>query len=136
MDNFVGGLTDGIAYGSVYALLAIGLVLAYKTSGVFNIAFGVQAYASGALYYVLHTKHDVNALVSLLFAVVILAPLIGVLLDRLLFRWLRSAPDMSRLVVALGLLVAIPGIVQLKFDQTLATGSKGIVPNGDTVYSL
>ncbi len=135
MDNFVGGLTDGLAYGSVYALLAIGLVLAYKTSGVFNIAFGVQAYASGALFYVLHTKHDVNAFVSFLAAVVVLAPLIGIALDRGLFRWLRSASEMSRLVTALGLLVAIPGVVQLKFNQTLATGSKGIVPDGTTVYS-
>src|SRR5437660_671967 len=135
MDNFVGGLTDGVAYGSVYALLAIGLVLAYKTSGVFNIAFGVQAFASGALFYVLHTKHDVNAFVSFVAAVVILAPLIGIVLDRLLFRWLRGAPEMNRLVTALGLLVAIPGIVELKFDQTVATGSKGVVPNGDTVYS-
>jgi branched-chain amino acid transport system permease protein len=135
MDNLFGGLTDGLAYGAVYALLAIGLVLAYKTSGVFNIAFGVQAYASGALFYVLHTKHNVNAVVSFVAAVVLLAPLIGVVLDRFLFRWLRSASQMSRLVTALGLLVAIPGIVQLKFDQTLATGSKGLVPNGSTVYS-
>jgi branched-subunit amino acid ABC-type transport system permease component len=135
VDNFFGGLTDGIAFGSVYALLAIGLVLAYKTSGVFNIAFGVQAYASGSVYYTLHTQHDVAIIPSFIVAVVVLAPIIGIILDWALFRFLRGAPDMSRLVVALGLLVAIPGIVQLKFDQTLATGSKGIVPNGDTVYS-
>ncbi len=136
MDNFFGGLTDGVAYGAVYALLAIGLVLAYKTSGVFNIAFGVQAYASGALYYTLHTSHDVAIIPAFIVSVVLLAPLIGVILDRLLFRFLRSAPEMSRLVVALGLLVAIPGIVQLKFDQTLAISSQGIVPHGDTVYNI
>lgn len=136
MDNLVGGLTDGIAFGSVYALLAIGLVLAYRTSGVFNIAFGVQAYASGALYYVLHTKHGWPIIPSFLLAVVVLAPLIGVVLDRMLFRYLRSAPEMSRLITALGLLVAIPGIVQLKFDQSLAVNSLGIVPDGDTVYTI
>ncbi len=136
MDNLFGGLTDGIAYGSIYALLAIGLVLGYKTSGVFNIAFGVQAYASGALYYTMHTKHHVGIIPAFVVSVLILAPLIGILLDRLLFRWLRTAPSMTRLITALGLLVAIPGIVQLKFDATNATSSKGIVPNGDTVYSL
>ena len=135
MDNLFGGLTDGIAYGSVYALLAIGLVLGYKTSGVFNIAFGVQAYASGALYYTLHTKHGVGIVPAFVISVLILAPLIGIVLDRLLFRFLRTAQPMSRLITALGLLVAIPGIVQLKFDATTATSSKGIVPNGDTVYS-
>lgn len=136
MDNFIGGLTDGIAYGSVYALLAIGLVLAYKTSGVFNIAFGVQAYASGALFYVMRTRHDVNVLFAFFVSVILLAPLIGILLDRLLFRWLRTAPSASRLITAVGLLVAIPAIVQLKFDQTTATSSKGIAPNGTTVYSF
>ncbi len=135
MDNFFGGLTDGVAFGSVYALLAIGLVLAYKTSGVFNIAFGVQAYASGALFYVLHTKHDVNAFVAFIAAVVVMAPLLGIVLDRVLFRFLRGAPEINRLITALGLLVAIPGLVQLKFDQTQATSAKGVVPNGDTVYS-
>src|SRR3954465_6768870 len=135
MDNFIGGVTDAVAHGSGRALLAIGLVLAYKMSGVFNIAFGVQAYASGALFYTLHTKHDVNAFVSFLVAVVLLAPLIGIILDRFLFRFLRNAPEMTRLVVATGLLVAIPGIVQLRFDQTAATGSKGRLPDGDTVYT-
>jgi branched-chain amino acid transport system permease protein len=136
VDNLFGGLTDGIAYGSVYALLAIGLVVGYKTSGVFNIAFGVQAYASGALYYTLHTQHGVGIVPSFIVAVVLLAPLIGILLDRLLFRWLRTAPSIARLITALGLLVAIPGIVQLKFDQTAASSAKGLVPNGDTVYSF
>jgi branched-subunit amino acid ABC-type transport system permease component len=136
MDNFLGGLTDGVAYGSVYALLAIGLVLGYKTSGVFNIAFGVQAYASGALYYTLHTKHGWGILPALGVSVVLLAPLIGIVLDRVLFRWLRTAPALSRLITAVGLLVAIPGIVQLKFDATTATGAEGIVPDGETVYSV
>lgn len=135
MDNFFGGLTDGVAYGSVYALLAIGLVLAYKTSGVFNIAFGVQAYASGAVFYTMHSQNDVGIIPSFIVAVLIVAPLIGILLDRILFRWLRTAPSLSRLVTALGLLVAIPGIVELKFVPTSATNAKGIVPNGDTVYS-
>ena len=136
MDNLVGGLTDGIAFGSVYALLAIGLVLAYRTSGVFNIAFGTQAFASGALYYSLHTTHHWGVLPAFFVSVVLLAPAIGILLDRSLFRYLRSAPEMSRLITALGLLVAIPGIVQLWFDQNLAINSLGIVPNGDTVYTL
>ena len=45
MEKLLGALIDGVAFGCVYALLAVGLTLAYKTSGVFNIAFGVQAFA-------------------------------------------------------------------------------------------
>ena len=84
----------------MYALLAIGLVLsAYKTSGVFNIAFGVQVRTSGALYYVLHTTHNVNAIPSFIVSVVVLAPLIGVVLDRLFWRWLRNRRRRSHKLV-------------------------------------
>ena len=50
-DQFVGALVQGVPVGAVYALVAIGLVLTYKTSGVFNPAFGAQAFVSAAVYY-------------------------------------------------------------------------------------
>ena len=45
------GLLQGTPPGTVYALVALGFVLAYKTSGVFNLAFGAQAYVSAAMYF-------------------------------------------------------------------------------------
>ena len=39
---------QGAPPGTVYALVALGFVLTYKTSGVFNLAFGAQAYVSAA----------------------------------------------------------------------------------------
>ena len=47
-DDFVQALMQGIPVGAVYALIAVGFVLTYKTSGVFNLAFGAQAFASAA----------------------------------------------------------------------------------------
>src|SRR6476661_7637033 len=101
MEKLLGALIDGVAFGCVYALLAVGLTLAYKTSGVFNIAFGVQAFASGAIYYQLHVTDGWGILPAFVIAVLIVAPLIGVVLDRGLFRYLRSAPPMARLITAL-----------------------------------
>ena len=54
-DDFVQALIQGIPVGAVYALIAVGFVLTYKTSGVFNLAFGAQAYISAAMYFKLHT---------------------------------------------------------------------------------
>jgi branched-chain amino acid transport system permease protein len=136
MEKLLGAIIDGIAFGCVYALLAVGLTLAYKTSGVFNIAFGVQAFASGAIYYQLHVNNGWGILPAFVIAVIIVAPLIGVILDRFLFRFLRSAPPMARLITALGLLVAIPQIVLLKFDETDAVNPTGIVPGGHVVYHV
>jgi branched-chain amino acid transport system permease protein len=136
MEKLLGALIDGVSFGCVYALLAVGMTLAYKTSGVFNIAFGVQAFASGAIYYQLHIYDGWGILPSFVIAVLIVAPLIGVILDRMLFRYLRSAPAMARLITALGLLVAIPQIVLLWFDATNAVNPTGIVPGGNVVYHL
>jgi branched-chain amino acid transport system permease protein len=136
MEKLLGAIIDGIAFGCVYALLAVGLTLAYKTSGVFNIAVGVQAFASGAIYYQLHVNEGWGIIPAFIIAVIIVAPLIGVILDRLLFSHLRSAPSMARLITALGLLVAIPQIVLLKFNQTDATNPDGIVPGGRVAYHI
>ncbi len=61
--------------------------------------------------------------------------LLGWILDRLLFRHLRTAPPMTRLVVTLGLLVAIPEIVKLFFDVSTTFQPQGIVPDGSTPYN-
>ncbi len=134
MEKFLSALIEGMSFGGVYALVAVGLVLAYKTSGVFNIAFGAQAFVSGAIYYQLHNRSEWPIIPAFLLAVVVAAPLVGAALDRMLFRHLRTAPPLSRLVVALGLLVAIPEVVGLFFKVTQATQYKGIVPGGEIVY--
>ena len=105
----------GIPTGCVFALLAVGMVLTYKTSGVFNLAFAAQAYASAAVFYVVRKDHEWPLLPAALLAIVIVGPAIGLLLERVLFRYLRSAGSMAKLVTSLGLLIAIPEIVKLFF---------------------
>jgi branched-chain amino acid transport system permease protein len=51
LNDWVQYLIEGFPVGCVYALVAIGLVLTYKTSGVFNLAFGAQAFLSAAVMY-------------------------------------------------------------------------------------
>ena len=41
----------------MFALLAVGIVLTYKTTGVFNLAFAAQAYVSAAVFYVVAPEH-------------------------------------------------------------------------------
>jgi branched-subunit amino acid ABC-type transport system permease component len=52
------GVLQGAPPGAVYALIAVGFVLTYKTSGVFNLAFAAQAFASAAVYYELRVDHE------------------------------------------------------------------------------
>ena len=113
METLLENAVRGIPTGCVFALLAVGLVLTYKTSGVFNLAFGAQAYASAAVFYVVRKDHEWPLLWAALLAVVVVGPAIGLLLERVLFRYLRTAGSMAKLVTSLGLLIAIPEVVKL-----------------------
>ena len=133
MTQFLSYAIPGLPYGCVFALMAVGLVLTYQTSGVFNLAYGAQAYASALIFYVC-----VNAgwpsWAAFLAAVVVVAPLLGLAMDRFLYRFIRSAPVLVKLVSALGMLIAIPSVLQLIFggQERLAPPSLWLPP--DSVY--
>jgi branched-subunit amino acid ABC-type transport system permease component len=130
------GLLQGAPPGAVYALVALGFVLTYKTSGVFNLAFGAQAYVSAAMYFKARTVWGWGIVPSVVLAVVILAPLLGLILERLVFRHLRTAGALPKLVVAIGLSVALPSLFDLIAGFTALAGAtpEGVVPNGANVF--
>ena len=71
-------------------------------------------------------------------AVGVFAPLLGLLMERLVFRHLRGVSAVAKLVASLGLLVALPETfnVLVDFDRASTFGAVGIVPDGRTVYDL
>lgn len=133
MTDLLNAVIGGAPIGCVFALLAIGLVLTYRTAGVFNLAFGAQAFVSAAVYYDTRVRHEWPIWAAFLLAVVVVAPLLGWVLDRALFRHLRSARSIAKLVTTLGLLVAIPEITKLWFGGGASFGVKGIWPFTDDI---
>jgi branched-chain amino acid transport system permease protein len=123
----------GVPYGCVFALMAIGLVLTYQTSGVFNLAFGAQAYVAALAFY-----KGVGAgwpkWVAFVVAVLIISPGLGVASDRLLFRHVRSAPVLVKLVAALGVMLAVPSLVQLLFPSGSYLDPPSVLLGPATVY--
>lgn len=122
----------GFPLGCVFALMAVGIVLTFKTSGVLNLAFAAQAFVSATVFYELRANHEWPLALAFLVAVVLISPLIGLILDRFLFRHLRSAPQLARLVISLGLLVAIPQAVQIIFSGS--TFNPPALGNLDRIY--
>src|SRR5438067_10781129 len=98
----------GLTTGAVYALAALGLVLTYRTSGVFNFGHGAIGMFATYLFYS-QRQHLPTALAAAL-AILVLAPLMGVLIDRLLLRRLQGALPATYIAASLGLLVALQGI--------------------------
>jgi branched-subunit amino acid ABC-type transport system permease component len=127
---------QGAPPGAVYALVALGFVLTYKTSGVFNLAFGAQAFVSAVVFFKAVDDWGWGLLPAFLLSVVVLAPALGFLLEWAIFRHLRTAPAVSTLVVCIGLTIALPSLVSLLIDFKPTPGMTpiGIVPDGDSVF--
>ena len=129
-------LLQGAPPGTVYALVAVGFVLTYKTSGVFNLAFGAQAYVSAIVYFKAHTEWGWPALPAVMVSVLLLAPTLGFALEWGIFRYLRTAPAVAKLVVTIGLTIALPAMFGVLIDYAPTTGliPEGVVPDGNSVF--
>jgi branched-subunit amino acid ABC-type transport system permease component len=98
----------GITTGSLYGLAAMGLVLTYKTSGIFNFAHGAVAAGAAYCFYELHTRNDVPWPVAALIVIFVVAPVAGILTERVA-RGLADAPPAAKIVATVGLLLAVSG---------------------------
>lgn len=67
-------IVAGLMTGSIYALAAVGLVLTYKTSGIFNFAYGALASVSAFLFYFLHVQRGLPWPVAAAICVVVAGP--------------------------------------------------------------
>src|ERR1700733_953927 len=93
----------GLTTGSVYALAGVGLVLTYKTSGIFNFAYGALATISAYLFYMLHVQHGMAWPLAAVISVFVLGPVLGLLL--------QGPATVGILLVVQGLAVSIYGTV-------------------------
>ena len=134
MQDFIRYVILGIPVGCVFGLVAISLVLTFKTSGVFNLAFAAQAFLAAAVYYDVHVRHGWPIIPAFVFVVFVISPLVGFILDRFVFRWLRGASPIGKLVSALGLLVAVPQIVQIWLGKSQTFGVTGIWWDDNALY--
>jgi branched-subunit amino acid ABC-type transport system permease component len=123
----------GVPFGCVFALMAVGLVLTYKASGVFNLAFGAQAFVS-ALTYVSLIDGGWPRWAAAGIAVAVIGPVVGIALDRLLFRRIRTASPLVTLVPSLGLLVALPQVAIMVAGSVPAIPPPALVGDAQRVY--
>ncbi|HEX3731469.1 MAG TPA: branched-chain amino acid ABC transporter permease, partial [Mycobacteriales bacterium] len=120
-------VVTGVADGSIYSLAALGLVLTFKTSGIFNFAIGAQAAASAYLFYSFRIRAGMPWPVGALLALLIAGVGGSLLLERLA-AVLSTAPAVMVVVASIGLLVLLVSLFngaygsgQLTFPQYLPT---------------
>jgi branched-chain amino acid transport system permease protein len=119
MEMFAETLIGGLLAGTMYSMVAIGFVLIYKASGVFNYAQGSLLLFS-ALLFVTLKESGVPFAVAVAITVAVLI-LIAVLIERLLLRPLANRSPMTLFMATLGLSYVVEGVAQgLMGDQVHA----------------
>lgn len=107
-------LITGITAGSIYGLAAVGLVLTYKTSGVFNFGHGAVAAGAAYVYYSVSIQHGAPAWLGVLVAVGGYGLVAGLLME-LLSRRLVLAPTAYKVVATIGIVLAVQAAAALVY---------------------
>ena len=108
----------GLGAGAAYTLLAQGIVLIYRGSGIVNFAHGAIA-MFGAFFCFLTLVEEHGWPVGAAIPVaVLLAALLGVVIQNGILRFMRSAAPLVRLVATLGVLIVLQGLAGQKLWDT------------------
>jgi branched-chain amino acid transport system permease protein len=110
MSFFAEVLIGGLLAGVMYAMVAIGFVLIYKASGVFNFAQGSMVLFA-ALTYVGIVERNVRPAFALIITLAIMLAL-AVLIERGILRHLVNRSAMTLFMATLGLSFMIEGLAQ------------------------
>ena len=123
-------LWEGIVAGILYALTALGFVLIYKASGVFNFAQGIMV-VFAALTLVGLYERGVPAPLALLLALGVMGVL-AIVIERVVLRPLVNQPDIVLFMATFGLTYVLIGFGELVFGgepKTMPAAALGL-PSG------
>ena len=111
MTFFIEVLVGGLLAGVMYSLVALGFVLIYKASGVFNFAQGAMVFLA-ALTFVSLLEMNWNFWLALLVTLVVMVG-VGVLTERIVLRPLVNQPPITLFMATIGLTFVLEGLSQM-----------------------
>ena len=116
MELLIQVLIAGITIGSIYSLIALGVVLIFKSSGVINFAQGSMVMVGAFITYALVVQFKLPILLSLALTFAI-SGLIGMIVERFVLRYLSGASLISVIMVTIGLAAIFKGLAQIAMDD-------------------
>lgn len=135
MEQFFQQLTNGLAVGGIYALIALGYTMVYGVLKLINFAHGdlftIGAYLGLTLLTSLALNDHVGGFLGLLILAVMvmgLVGIIGILLERIAYRPLRQSPRLSAVVSALGASIFFQNAVMLIYGAKFYVYPQDLLP--------
>lgn len=104
--------TDGISLGSIYAIIALGYTMVYGIAKMLNFAHGDVIMIGAYVSYTSMMYAGVPSLLALAIAMAV-CTILGVVIERLAYRPLRSAPSLAVLITAIGVSYLLQNIALL-----------------------
>jgi branched-chain amino acid transport system permease protein len=121
VENLLQQLLNGITWGSIYALVALGYTMVYGVLKLINFAHG-EVYMVGAMagYYAAHAlglaqAPSLGSLVLVLLLSMAACALLGALIERVAYRPLRGAGRLAPLITAIGVSLLLQNAGQIVF---------------------
>ena len=133
-DFFIQVIWEGFVSGILYALIALGFVLIFKASGIFNFAQGIMVVFSGLTLVGLHAL-GVPAFIALLLTLVVMYAL-AFAVERFMLRNLVNQPDIILFMATIGLTNILIGGGQWIFggETKAMITSELLIPTGSSVW--
>ncbi len=135
-DFLIQVIWEGFVAGVLYALIALGFVLIFKASGVFNFAQGIMVVFAGLSLVGLH-EMGVPAWLALVLAIGIMA-ILAVCIEKFVMRPLVGQPDIILLMATIGMTYFLIGLGEVIFGgepKQMITSELGL-PTGSTAFEL
>jgi ABC-type branched-subunit amino acid transport system ATPase component/branched-subunit amino acid ABC-type transport system permease component len=133
MEKFLNLFVSGAVTGAIYSLIAAGLALTYSTTGIFFLGYGAVAFTAAFVYFELHSGLGWPIVPAAALTIGVFAPLLGLVLDKLIFRSLTKATESAKIMATVGVLVAIPALAKFVVSLLINDGHFNI-PSGDQVF--
>src|SRR3974390_1772081 len=129
-------LVAGLVIGGIYAVIAGGLTVTYTASGVLNFSYGALAYFVARCYYFFHTHQGWSIWLAAVLSIVVIGPALGAVLYLTLFRLLGQASILLKVVVTIGLSVALGPISDVLFGNPAIPAAPGLGPQPVTTFQV
>ena len=99
--EFLSYLISGISLGSVYAIIALGYTMVYGIAKMLNFAHGDVIMIGGYISYITVSSFHVPCWLSVIIAMIV-CTILGIVIEGLAYKPLRSAPSLAVLITAIG----------------------------------